>query len=226
MARKAKAGNSRSDNGELRRRWESLWDSGVFVRLGAQGLRMALWVNRKANWSTCEVFVSVRQIAQQMGVGSSTVQRGLSELLAEGVLELVRGGGPGRCSIYAVTNRAPVRNSSAPDGGAVVPGGRVQAHRPPGTTAPPYGSNRAPVGVQPRPHMEQLASNSIGIHFNTNGVSNAETAEAGRKPARRLRRIRAWTDDAAEPHHPSQETQRDDDGDGTPASDEAAASGT
>jgi len=226
VARKAKAGKSRSDNGELRRRWESLWDSGVFVRLGAQGLRMALWVNRKANWSTCEVFVSVRQIAQQMGVGSSTVQRGLSELLAEGVVELIRGGGPGRCSVYAVTNCAPVRHSSAPDGGAVVPGGRVQAHRRAGTTAPPSGTNRAPVRVQPRPHMEQLASNSIGIHFNTNGVSNAETAEAGRKPARRLRRIRAWTDDAAEPQKPPQETQRDDNGDGTPTADQADATGT
>jgi hypothetical protein len=217
-----RAGNRHSENGEFRRRWEVMWESGCFVRLGAQGLRMAHWVARKVNWSTCEIYVSVRQIASQMGVGTSTVQRGINELVTEGMIKLVRGGGPGRSSVYVVPNRAPVGNSSAPDGGALVPGGRVQAHLPPGTTAPPYGSNRAPVRVQPRPHMEQNAINSIGIHFNTNGVSNAETAGAGRKPARRLRRIRAWTDEAAEPQN-HQEINRDDNGDGSPPADPASA---
>lgn len=223
--RTKKAGNRHSDRGEMRRRWEAIWDSGCFVRLGAQGLRMALWVNRKANWTTCEIRVSVRDIALQMGVGTSTVQRGINELVAEGVLELQSGGGPGRKSVYIVPNRAPVGNSCAPNGGAVVPGGRVQAHLRTGTTAPAYGYNRAPVRVQPRPHMVRNDINSIGIHLDTNGISNAETAEAGRKPARRLRRIRAAEGYAPSDRVDPPEVLTDDCGDGTPGPDQAAAAG-
>jgi hypothetical protein len=207
-----RARSRQNPQGELRRRWELLWEAGCFVRLGAQGLRMALWVHRKANWSTGEIFVSVRQIARQMGSAPSTVQRGINELVEEGVIELVRGGGPGRSSVYVVPNRAPVRNSSAPEVGTLVPGGRVQAHRRAGTTAPPLGTNRAPVGNKPRQHMEHIAINSIGIQLYTNGVINAETDGGGREPPPRLREHRR--------------IRRDHDGDGPPAADQASATGT
>lgn len=185
----------KGDNGELRRRWGALLEAGCFTRIGAQGLRMALWVNHRADWSECTVYVSIREIAREMGLGTSTVSRGISELVEEGVLVLVRGGGQGRKSVYMVPNCAPVRCAAVPYAGAVVPGGREQVFH---TEAQlfPNGGAVVPVGrEQLRPHVEPIARDSIGISRNTNGITKAETAGAGLRPAPPLREHRRIRDD-------------------------------
>ena len=164
----------RPDKGEMRRRWGALLEAGCFTRLGAQGLRMALWVNHNANWSKCTVYVSIREIAKEMGLGTSTVSRGITELVNEGVLTLVRGGGQGKKSVYVVPNCAPVRCAGVPNAGAVVPGGREQL----------------------RPHMEPMSRSFIGIQGNTNERTKAETAGAGLRPAPPLREHRRIRDDS------------------------------
>jgi hypothetical protein len=174
----------------MRRRWEALWTAGCFTQIGAQGLRMALWVNLRANWRTCEIKVSVRRVAREIGCGPSSVQRGINELVKVGILHLLSGGGPGRRSVYVVPNCAPVGNSSAPYGGAVVPVLRVQALPPAGTTAPPLGTNCAPVGNKLRPHTEHMTVISVGINKDTNRNNNTDTAGAGVRPARRVRESR------------------------------------
>lgn len=213
MARgKKKTGNKADPKGEMRRRWGALWESGAFCRIGAQGLRMALWAFYRGDFASCEVRVSVREIARQMGVGTSSVHRGLNELLDEGILVLVRGGGQGRRSVYMVSNCAPVGNGTVPTVGTNCSEGRQQLFPPLGRTVPTSGTNCAPVGNKLRPHVEPLTVLSIGNPSITNGYIKADAAGAGSRPAPPLREHRRIRDD--------------DDGEGTPASDEAAASGT
>ena len=200
--RKARAQNQHDPKGEMRRRWGALWADGSFTRIGAQGLRMALWAFYRGDFKTCEVRVSVRELARQMGVGTSTVHRGINELVSEGILELVRGGGAGRRSVYMVANRAPVGNTTVPEVGTDCSGGRQQPFRRPATTAPPLGTNRSGGGNKPRPHVEPLTNISIGNQCITNGFINADAAGAGRRPAPPLREDRRIRDD--------------DDGEGTP----------
>lgn len=206
--KKGQPKNENDPKGEMRRRWKSLWQSGAFSRVGAQGLRMALWAFYRGDFTTCEVRVSVREVARQMGVGTSTVHRGLNELLAEGILELVRGGGQGRRSVYMVANCAPVGNSTVPEVGTNCSGGGNALFRRVEQTAPPYGTNCSGGRDELRPHLEPLTNISIGIPRITNGYINAETAGAGRKPAPPLREHRRL---------------RDDSGEGTPACDQATA---
>ena len=200
----------RPDKGEMRRRWAALLEAGCFTRLGAQGLRMALWVNHNANWSKCTVYVSIREIAKEMGLGTSTVSRGITELVNEGVLTLVRGGGQGKKSVYVVPNCAPVRCAGVPNAGAVVPGGREQVFQT-GAQLFPNGGAVVPGGrEQLRPHMEPMSRSFIGIQGNTNERTKAETAGAGLRPAPPLREHRRIRDDS--------------DGEGSPTpADEAAA---
>ena len=208
--RKANPKNQHDPKGEMRRRWKALWADGSFARIGAQGLRMALWAFYRGDFETCEVRVSVRELARQMGVGTSTVHRGLNELISEGILELVRGGGAGRRSVYMISNRAPVGNTTVPEVGTDCSGGRQQPFRRSATTAPPLGTNRSGGGNKPRPHVEPLTNISIGNQHITNGFINAETAGAGLRPAPPLREHRRIRDDS--------------DGEGSPTpADEAAA---
>lgn len=194
MARRPK--NSHDPKGEMRRRWGSLWADGSFTRIGAQGLRIALWVFYRGDFTTCEIRVSVRELAQQMGVGTSTVHRGLRELVAEGILELVRGGGSGRRSVFRVANRSGGGNTSVPEVGTTRAGGGNGSFLPPEQTAPPYGTNRSGGGNKPRPQVEPLTSISIGKSSFTNGNINAEMAVAGRRPAPPLREHRRIRDDS------------------------------
>ena len=201
---------AKPDKGEMRRRWGALLEAGCFTRLGAQGLRMALWVNHTANWSECTVYVSIREIAKEMGLGTSTVSRGIAELVDEGVLVLVRGGGQGRKSVYMVPNCAPVRCAAVPYGGAVVPGGREQLFHTGAQLFPNAGAVVPGGREQLRPHVEPMTRSFIGIQGNTNETTKAETAGAGLRPAPPLREHRRIRDDS--------------DGDGSPATaDEAAA---
>lgn len=195
--RKRKAsGNVHNPKGEMRRRWGALWATGAFGRVGAQGLRMALWAFYRGDFRTCEVRVSVREIARQMGVGTSTVHRGLHELVSEGVLELVSGGGQGRRSVYVVANCAPVGNSTVPEGGTNCSGGRNALFRRVEQTVPTYGTNCSGGRNKLRPHMEQMSVISIGNSIITNGDTNADAAVAGRRPAPPLRPDRRIADDS------------------------------
>lgn len=210
MAKRSK--KAKDPRGEMRRRWEVILRDGGFTRVGAQGRLVALFALWQGNWSTCEVRVSTREIARLMGVGSSTVARGLQELVDEGILVLVRGGGAGRRSVYVVPNRAPVRDTTVPTSGTPCPDVGDSLSRPMGQTAPPYGTDCAPVRDELRHHSGRMYSvNSIGMSINTNGVTSAETDGAVLGTAPRLREHRRI---------------RRDHGDGTPATDQAAASGT
>lgn len=202
--------NQHDPKGEMRRRWGALWADGSFARIGAQGLRMALWAFYRGDFKTCEVRVSVRELARQMGVGTSTVHRGLQELVSEGILELVRGGGSGRRAVYMVSNRSGGGNTSVPEAGTDCSGGWTQPFPPPGQTVPEVGTNRSGGGNKPRPHVEPLTNISIGNQRITNGFIKADAAGAGLRPAPPLREDRRIRDDS--------------DGEGSPTpADEAAA---
>lgn len=208
--RKREPSAGKPDKGEMRRRWGALLEAGCFTRLGAQGLRMALWVNHRADWSECTVYVSIREIAKEMGLGTSTVSRGIAELVEEGVLVLLRGGGQGRKSVYMVPNCAPVRCAAVPYGGAVVPGGREQVFHTGAQLFPNAGAVVPGGREQLRPHVEPMTRSSIGIPVNTNGSTKAETSGAGLRPAPPLREHRRIRDD------------RDGEGSPTPAHQAAA----
>jgi hypothetical protein len=192
---KDKPAGQKPDNGEMRRRWGAWMKSGAFSRLGAQGLRMALWVQHHADWSECHVYVSIRDIARQMDLGTSTVSRGITELVKEGVLVLVRGGGQGRKSIYVVPNCAPVGCAAVPYGGAVVPGGREQVFHTGAQLFPNAGAVVPGGREQLRHHVEPISSRSMSISINTHGLTTTETAGAGRKPAPPLRQDRMIPDE-------------------------------
>lgn len=200
--------NKQNPNGELRRRWGALWKAGAFTKVGAQGLRMALWIFYRAKFSTCEVEISARDVARQMGVGHTTVHRGIAELVAEGVIELVRGGGAGRKSVYVVANRTPVRNTTVPYVGTTRTPVRNTSFHTQEQTVPPLGTNRTPVGNKPYPQLEHTDNISIGNSIITNGYINADTAVAGLGPATPYRTHRRL---------------RDDSGDGPPAHEASAA---
>jgi len=80
--------------GELRRRWEAFLEDGTLARLRSEGRLVALYVFHRADWGRCDITFSVRQAAATLGVKPTAVQRGVRQMLDEGVLA-VRERGPG-----------------------------------------------------------------------------------------------------------------------------------
>lgn len=167
---KPKRGNPKRDLSELRARWKVLLDGGAFTQVGGQGRLVALYVLLRADWGSCEVSLSVRRAATVLGASTSTVRRGIGELVDVGVLELVRGG-IGKKAVYVVSKRAPVRRAGVPDGGAPETGRGRAVCLGVARSAPPSGAERAPVRRALRPHR---ARNSVS--FSVSPVTNSERA--------------------------------------------------
>jgi hypothetical protein len=89
--------------GELRRRWQALLEDGTLARLRSEGRLVALYVFHRADWGRCDITFSIRQAAATMGVKPTAVQRGVRQMLDEGVLAVrERGQGNGKTRFEVV----------------------------------------------------------------------------------------------------------------------------
>jgi hypothetical protein len=96
----------KNKKGELRRRWRQMLDDGSIARLRSEGRLAALYVLYAADWSTCEVRLSMRRSAKLLGVQPTTIRRGISQLIEAGIMKKV--GSPEKRSVctFVVLERA------------------------------------------------------------------------------------------------------------------------
>lgn len=107
------ADKKQSRKGEMRRRWRAMMDDGSLAALRSEGRLAALYVLYAADWSSCHVRLSMRHAARSLGVHVTTVRRGISQMIAGGLLEVLEPGEGGRRTLYVVPERA--RAVCAPD---------------------------------------------------------------------------------------------------------------
>ena len=194
---------------EMRRRWRAVLEGGHLAALGSEGRLMASYVQYWADFSSCEVRFSMRYAARYLGVQVTTVRRGVSQLIAAGILGVVEASeGSGRTR-YVVLERA--QGVCAPPD-TLRARERTQGVRAPDTLRARSEHEACAQRTQPVRAVGTLCARnkfiSIGSPKRTNGECSAETAGAGRKPAPPLREHRRL---------------RDDSGEGTPAGDQATA---
>lgn len=92
----------RSAKGELRRRLRAFLEAGAVAALRSEGRLAAFYVSQNADWATCEISFSVRHAARQACVHATTVRRGISQMVAAGILEVLDKGGGGKRARYRV----------------------------------------------------------------------------------------------------------------------------
>lgn len=78
------------DKASLRRRFEAFAKSGSLARLGSEARLVALYVLLRANWRDCTISMSQRHVAKQLGAHKTSIQRGIHQLEAAGILSEVK----------------------------------------------------------------------------------------------------------------------------------------
>lgn len=78
------------DKAALRRRFEAFAKSGSLTKLGSEARLVALYVLLRANWADCTISMSQRHVAKQLVAHKTTVQRGIQQLEAAGILQKSR----------------------------------------------------------------------------------------------------------------------------------------
>jgi hypothetical protein len=106
MERYLMADKQKSDKGEMRRRWRAMLDDGSLAALRSEGRLAALYVLYAANWSSCQVRLSMRRAAKAIGVHPTTVRRGISQMIDGGLLEVLEPGDGTGTTLYMVPERA------------------------------------------------------------------------------------------------------------------------
>ena len=157
-----------SKKAELRTRWRSALEAGSLASLRSEGRLVALYVFLKADWSTCQVVMSMRKAARNLGVQSTTVRRGVSQLIEAGILRNVRRSEGGQATVFEVQRCA-------------------QGVRTPDTQcAHPAHEVCAPRARLVRSARTRCAHDSVlpsGISVNTSGTTSAASPTAGEEPA-------------------------------------------
>jgi hypothetical protein len=92
--------------GELRHRWRQMLEDGSAAGLRSEGRLAALYVFYAANWSSCEVRLSMRRAAKMLGVQPTTIRRGVFQLIEAGILEKVGNPEKGSACTFVVLGRA------------------------------------------------------------------------------------------------------------------------
>jgi hypothetical protein len=93
---------------ELRTRWRLAMEDGSLASLRSEGRLVALYVFLKADWSTCEVRFSMRKVAEVLGVQPTTVRRGVSQIVAAGILRVLGKSADGLQTKFVVERCAPL----------------------------------------------------------------------------------------------------------------------
>lgn len=172
-----------SRKGSLRRRWRSLLEDGSLAALRSEGRLAALYVFYAADWSSCQVRLSMRHAARALGVQTTTVRRGISQLVAGGILEVLDKPEGAAKTLYRVCERAQCVR--APDTSGARP--RTQGVRAPDTQC----ARSAHEPCAPRTHPVRAARtlcarNSVlssGYPVITSGDTSESTPGAGLGPA-------------------------------------------
>ena len=99
-----------SPKGELRRRHREWLQFGRLAALGSEGRLVACYALYWADFETCTVKMSARGAAKMLGVGPTSVTRGLRQLVEAGMFQLVK-----PCS---TTSRAVYEIKIPPEEGA------------------------------------------------------------------------------------------------------------
>jgi hypothetical protein len=173
-----------SKQGEMRRRWRAILEDGSLASLGSEGRLVACYVQHWADFSSCEVRFSMRYVAKYLGVQSTTVRRGVSQMIKAGILAVVAASeGAGRTR-YVVQDRAQgVRTH--PD--TLRAQGCAQGVRTPDTpcaqSAHATCAPRARYVRSPRTLCARNTFLSIGSPKRTNGESSEAAPGAGLEPA-------------------------------------------
>ena len=122
-----------SPKGELRRRWRAWMEDGSMGRLRSEGRLMALYVLLRADFEKCTVRFSTRGAARFMSVGVTTARRGVSQLVAAGILEVLEKGDGTTQSTYGFadpdTSGARPGHGSCPERARLVSGARTSGVR-------------------------------------------------------------------------------------------------
>lgn len=209
MAAKPDRNNQKA---ELRTRWRSFMDDGTLASLRSEGRLMAHYVFLTGSWTTCQIRFAIRQAARAMGVHPNTARRGVQQLLAAGVLEILEKGEGTSRTTYLVPTRSravtpPVTSGDRPRS-RVVTGAHTSGDHPGHGSCPER--TRAVTGAHTGgDHTSVLVS--VSSVRRDSDVSVAETAVAGVGPARRLRPHRMLSNDKSE---------------GTPRTDQTPATGS
>jgi len=157
-----------SRKAELRTRWRLAMEDGTLASLRSEGRLVALYVFLKADWATCEVKFSMRNVAELLGVQPTTVRRGISQLVAAGVLRVLGKSADKNKTRFVVERCA--QGVRTPD-----PSRARAAHEP---CAP---RTRAVRSARTRcAHTPVLPS---GIPVNTSGTTSEATPATGHGPA-------------------------------------------
>ena len=183
MTFEKRPGKEPSRQGEMRRRWRAMLEDGSLASLRSEGRLAALYVLYAADFSTCQVRMSIRRAAKLVGVHPTTMRRGIAQMVSFGVLEVLeKPEGSGR-TVFLVTARAPVGPPPGTSG--------VQERAPvvstPGTSRAQSGhepcAERAPVVSGARTLCARNSFRSIGSPSTTNGILSKDSSGAGQEPA-------------------------------------------
>jgi len=137
-----RTGKEPSRQGEMRRRWRAMLEDGSLASLRSEGRLAALYVLYAADFSTCQVRMSIRRAAKLVGVHPTTIRRGITQMISCGVLEVLeKPEGSGR-TVFLVTARAPVvpppGTSGVQERAHSVPGARTSGARSAHTLCPQF----------------------------------------------------------------------------------------
>jgi hypothetical protein len=174
---------AKPDRGNLRRCWRAMLKDGSLAGLRSEGRLVALYVFYAADWSTCQIRLSMRRVAGLLGVQPTTVRRGISQLLAGGVLEILgKPAGPGS-TLYGIPDRA--RAVRTPDTSGAQDCARVV--RSPDTSGAQSAHEPCADRTRPVRGLRTLcARNSVlfsGSPVTTTGSSNTAQPAGGEEPA-------------------------------------------
>lgn len=183
MTFEKRTGKEPSRQGEMRRRWKAMLEDGSLASLRSEGRLAALYVLYAADFSTCQVRMSVRRAAKLIGVQPTTMRRGIAQMLEHGILEvLAKAEGSGR-TVFVVSARA--QGVSTPDTSGVR--GCAPVVSTPDTSRAHSGhepcADRARVVRGARTLCARNSFRSIGSPITTNGISIQDSSGAGQEPA-------------------------------------------
>jgi len=171
------------DRGRLRRRWRAMLKDGSLASLRSEGRLVALYVFYAADWTTCQVRFSMRRVAGLLGVHPTSVRRGIAQLLAGGILEVLgKPAGPGS-TLYGIPERARVVRATDTSGAHE----RARVVRSPDTSGAQTAHEPCAVRTRPVRGLRTLcARNSVlfsGSPVTTTGSSTAALPAGGEEPA-------------------------------------------
>ena len=171
----------------LRTRWRELLSDGSMAALRSEGRLVALYVLSVADWGTCQARFTMRRAAKGMGVHPTTVRRGISQMVAAGILEILEKGEGTSKTSFLILGRAPLVRAPDTSGARE----RARAVRAPDTARARSGhepcAERAPLVRAPDTGCAHDSVFLTGSPVRTSERSSTADAGAGLKPARRRR---------------------------------------